>query len=112
MAWDLSAITQYIDIWLFVALFVLFIGMALALWHRLNIPIIIFFGTIAGGLAVWGSEFYNITMKSGLDYVRYGGGFTATSGASLIFVIGFFAVIIMGIINILISYRGNVEFWQ
>lgn len=109
---NFSVITQYLDIWLFFGLFILFIGISLSLWHRLNIPIIIFFGTLAGGFAIWGSEFYNITMKAGFDYLRYGGELSGTATASIIFIVGFFGVIVMAIINILLSYQGDAEFWK
>lgn len=109
---DWATFTGYFDWWLFIAVLILILGGIVSYWHKFNVPILI--GTVAISVlfAVWGSNFYAITMKPFVDYLRFGGSIGWHNYGSMIYFIGFLTVVSVAIINIFMSKRGDPRVWK
>lgn len=109
---DWATFTGYFDWWFFIAVLILGLSALVSYWHKLSIPLLIGAIAFSSVLAVWGSDFYSIALKPTLDYFRFGGSLGLHNVGSLLYTIGFFAVIGVALINILMSDRGNARSWK
>lgn len=109
---DLTTISQYFDYWFFIGMVILLLSLILSYWHNFNLPLTISAIAFSALLAVWGSNFYDITLKPFIDYLRFGGSIGLHNYGSMIYTIGFFAVLIVSAWNIINSPRGNPRDWK
>ena len=109
---DWATFTSYFDWWFFIGALLLTLSFFVAFWHKLNIPLLLSASAISILLAIWGANFYDLTMAPAIDAIRYGGSFGFHNIGSLIYLIGFLMVVSVAAINIFTSTRGKPRVWK